>query len=147
MALRRRQVGFRHGVRSEAHRRIERMLAQRRRVLVGEVEQPVLEATIEWIDDREALARSARHVEDEVGAHGGTEDDTAASGLVGRDGLTVERDHHRPVVLELEREDARVGGVDQPQPQPLARAHREGLEDAAIDRDRVADPAVVARCP
>ena len=145
MALRRRQVRLRHGVGGKAHRRIERMLAQRRRVLVGEIEQPVLEAAIEWIDDGKALARSARHVEDEIGAHGGTEDDTAASGLVRLDGLTVERDHHRPVVLELEREDPRVGGVDQPQPQPLAGAHREGLQDAAVDRDGVADPAVVAR--
>ena len=49
------------------------------------------------------------------------------------------------MVLELEREDPRVGGVDQTQPQPLAGAHREGLQDAAVDRDRVADPAVVAR--
>ena len=144
VALRRRQVRLRHGVRGKAHRRIEWMLAQRRRVLVGEVEQPVFEAAIEWIDDAKALpgrpvmsiTRSARMAG--RGSRG-------RQRLVGRDGLTVERDHRRPVVLELEREDARVGGVDQPQPQPLARPHREGLGDAAIDRDGVADPAVVAR--
>ena len=103
------------------------MLAQRRRILVDQIEQPVLEAAIKWIDDRGAVARSARHVEGEVDAHGGTENDTAASGRVRHDGLTVERDHQRPVVLELEREDPRVGGVDQTQPQPLAGTDREGL--------------------
>ena len=39
-----RQIRLRHGVGGKAHRRIERMLAQRRRILVDQIEQPVLEA-------------------------------------------------------------------------------------------------------
>ena len=89
-------------------------------------------------------ARLAAHVENQIGAHGRAEDDAPAVRLVRLDRLAVERDHGWPVVLELQPEDARVGGIDQAQAQALAGAHREGLRDAAVDRDRVADPAVVA---
>ena len=68
--------------------------------------------------------------------------------LVRLDRLAIERDDHRPVVLELQPEDPRIGGVDQTQAQRARRpATAKRLQDAAVDRDRVADPAIVARCP
>ena len=86
----------------------------------------------------------AAHVDDEIGAHGGAQHDAPAGRLVRLDRLAVERNYRRPMVLELEPEDPRIGGVDQTQAHALAGAHREGLQDAAVDRDRVADPAIVA---
>ena len=44
---------------------------------------------------------------------------------------------------EIESEDARIGGIDQAQPDSLARTHRNALRHAAIEGDRVADTAVV----
>ena len=63
----------------------------------------------------------AAHVEDQIGAHGRAEHDAPAIRLVRLDRLAVERDHGRPVVFELQPEDARVGGIDQAQAQALAR--------------------------
>ena len=73
--------------------------------VVGEVEQPVFEAPVERVGDREALARSPGQVEHEIDAHGGAEHDTAALRLVRRHRLAVERDHQRAMVPELEAED------------------------------------------
>ena len=142
-----REIGLGHGVGGKAHRRVERMLAQRRLVAVDQVEQAVFEAAIERVGHREPFARLPSHVDDEIGAHGRAQDDATAGRLVRLDRLAIERNHRRPVVLELQPEDPRIGGVDQTQAHALAGAHREGLQDAAVDRDRVADPAIVARCP
>ena len=100
---------------------------------VDQIEQAVFQAAVELVDDREALARLAAHVEDQIGAHGRAEHDAAALRRVRLDRLAVERDHDRPVALELEPEDAGVGGVDQAQADALAGAHREILRHAAVD--------------
>jgi hypothetical protein len=138
------EVGLGHGVAREPRHRVGRALAQRRLGPVDDIEQLVLHAAIEHVVDRETLARAAGHVEDHVGAHGGTEHDAAALGLVRLDRLTVERQDDRPMAGELQSEDARVGGVDQAQAQALAGAYGEGLGHAAVHGHRVANPAVVS---
>src|SRR3546814_13649038 len=47
------------------------------------------------------------------------------------------------VTPEFEPEDAGVGGVNEAEPNALAAPHAEGLANAAVDGDRVADPAVM----
>ncbi len=46
--------------------------------------------------------------------------------------------------LEVEAEDARIRGVDEPQPHPLAATHCKRIRHAAVDRNGIADPAAVA---
>jgi hypothetical protein len=144
VTLGRSQIGLGHGVGGETQRRVERMRAQRRLVAVDQVKHAVFEAAIERVGHREPPARLAIHIEHEIGPHGRSEDDPAAGRLMRLDRLAIERHDRRPMVLELQPEDPRIGSIDQTEAQSLAGAHREALQDAPVDRDRVADPAIVA---
>ena len=103
------------------------MLAERSRIVIKEVEQAILEPVVESIDDRELPAWLAAHVDHEIGPHGGAHDHATTGRFVWLDRLAIERDDHRLVILELQPEDARIGGVDQTQAHALAGVYREGL--------------------
>src|SRR5690606_31229798 len=94
--------------------------------------------------DREAVPGLARYVEEDVCTHRRTEDDATALGFMGRHGLTIERDHLRPVALELQPEDARGRRIDQAQPYAFPGSDREALEGLPVDRDGIADPPGMA---
>jgi hypothetical protein len=57
------------------------------------------------------------------------------------DRLPVEGHDERVMALELEPEDSRRRGIDEPQANTFAGSDREMIGNTAIDRDRVADPA------
>jgi hypothetical protein len=103
-----------------------------------------LEAAVEVVEDLEALARSPGHVQDQVDTHGRAEDDAPVHRLVRLHRLPVVGDDHWPMPGECETEDPRVGGIDEPQANAFTTLRGEGLKYAAVDRDRVADPPVVA---
>src|SRR3546814_1755134 len=77
----------------------------------------------------------------EVDSHRRAEHNATACGAVRLDRLAVERDHRRPVAVELQLEDAGIGGVDQPEPKSLAGPDGKGVGHLAVDRHRVADAA------
>src|SRR5262245_8224668 len=90
-----------------------------------------------------AAARGAAAVEHKVCTLCRPEHDSARS--VRPDRLAVESDEPGLVAVELEAVDARVGCVDEPQADALARPHAEGLEDRAVYGHRIADATGVAR--
>src|SRR5262245_23180700 len=90
-------------------------------------------------------ARSAATVEHEVGALRRSNHDPAILQALRFDRLAIESDERGLVTLELEPVDARIRRVDQPQADPLAGAHVEGLANRAVDRDCVADAPGVTR--
>ena len=57
------------------------------------------------------------------------------------DRLPIEGHDERVMALELEPEDPCRRGIDEPQANTFAGPDRETIGNAAIDRDRVADPA------
>ena len=57
------------------------------------------------------------------------------------DGLAVERDDHWIEFTEIEPEDAGIGSVHEPQPDPLIRPRNQWCRRLSVDSDRVADPA------
>lgn len=67
--------------------------------------------------------------------------DSPARGIVRGDRLAIEGDHLRSMAVELQREDARVGRVEQPQ--ALAGAQRDLGRHHAVDVDDVADAGIL----
>jgi hypothetical protein len=94
-------------------------IGAQRLLVIDEVEEPVLEAAIEAVGDRKSLTGLARHVDDEIRAHAGPEDDATARHLVRCDRLAVVGDHLRAMRPEFECENPCVGDIDEPQPDAL----------------------------
>src|SRR5579862_49388 len=118
------------------------MRAKRRPGVVDDLCQRVGEvAAVEIIDHGMATVRRPAHLEDQIGAHRRTEENTPALWLMGLAGLTIERDDGRAVTAEAERHDARAGSVDETQAKTLARAHGQLFGHPTIDGDGVADAA------
>src|SRR3546814_6729814 len=106
----------------EGHRPVGPMVPNDR-VGISEIDQAVLELFVEAVDHADPAARFARHVEDDIGTHGGTEHDQSAVGSVRGDRLAVEGNDDRLVVLEIEPEYSGVRAVDEPQADALAPLH------------------------
>jgi hypothetical protein len=138
-----RDFGLGQGIGREGDRRRRRAIAQRFRT-VGEVEQAITAVAIVAIAHGEALTGLARHVDDQIGAHGRSEHHPTAVRRVGLDRLAVDGNHFRLVASEFQAEYPGIGGVDQAQADALAAADGEAVGDRAVHRHRISDPAIVA---
>ena len=138
------QIGFRQRIGGEADRLCVCEIPQLGRIAVGEVQQFVFTVAIKGIDHTVALARLSAQIEQDVCAHGGTEDDAVVGRGVWFDRVAIDGNHLRCMTLELKTENACVGSVDQAQTDAFAGADVEVAGNAAVHRDCVSDAAVVS---
>src|SRR3546814_12419406 len=99
------EIGLGQGIGRQCHRPGGSVVSEYG-VVVGKIDQAVVETFIKAIDYADAAARLARQIQYDVGAHGRTEHDEAVLRGVRGDRLAVEGDDDRLVALDVEPEDA-----------------------------------------
>ena len=115
------------------------------RGLVGEIDELIGKVLVEIVDDPMGLAGLPGHVDDQIGTHRGSEQQSPIFERMRVAGLAVIGHDNRLVALEPKRGDPGERRVDDAKPHPLAGPDGYAAGNPAVDRHGVANTARDAR--